>query len=679
MIADFASRRNVVNGHGRWAYILCMRLDSSTITRRSFLRTAGVLVALTCGKGRSDGSASYDAFEKSLADLQADMTSGRTTAAELVQFYLRRIAAYDQAGPALNAVICVSPHAMADARALDRERRRRGPRSPLHGIPVLLKDNYDTRDMPTTGGSLGLYGAQPQADAFQVQRLRQAGAVMLGKVNLHELALGLTTLSSLGGQTLDPYDVTRAPGGSSGGSGVAAAANFAAFTMGTDTSGSIRIPSSHNGIVGLRPSAGLSSRAGIIPFGHTQDTGGPMARSVSDIAIVLDATVGYDPNDPITETGNGKIPRTYTSSLRRDALQGARIGVLTELFGGDADDQEVATIVRTAIGDMKKQGATAVDVAVPNLAAHLMASNLLTQELKFFLGDYLKKAPGASVASVEELLASGLHSAQLAGFLEGANRQPADYLTSDEYRARLDARRALGQAIVRVMDDSRLDALAYPTTRRIAPAVGGNQIGSNAGLAAQTGFPAITVPAGFTAGGFPVGVELLARQFAEPTLIALAYSYEQATRHRRPPSTTPRLQQEAPRAAASALPTPDSGSRRVVVTATGAQAIPPSPVPFRVTARLAFNDRTLELVYDLEPSGVATDQIAGVYLHRRAARPNGGVAHILTKSLKAQRSGKIKLLDAEAADLKAGKCYISAISKTHPRLSARADVVLPLD
>ena len=201
------------------------------------------------------------------------------------------------------------PTPPADARDLDAERKRRGPRGPLHGIPVLLKDNFDTRDMPTTGGSLALSGVVPAEDAYQVKRLRQAGAVILGKVNLHELALGLTTVSSLGGQTLNPYDVTRSPGGSSGGSGVAAAASFAAVTLGTDTSGSIRIPSSHNSLVGLRPTAGLSSRAGIIPFGHTQDTGGPMARTVTDVAIVLDATAGYDPADPVTALSKGRIPR----------------------------------------------------------------------------------------------------------------------------------------------------------------------------------------------------------------------------------------------------------------------------------------------------------------------------------------------------------------------------------
>lgn len=645
-------------------------------TRRAFLQSAGATAITLAGGffGAAD-AASYDAFEKSLAELQADLTAGRTTAAELVRFYLRRIAAYDQNGPALNAVLFVNPRAGTDAAALDVERRTKGARGPLHGIPVLLKDNFDTKDMPTTGGALALVGATPAADAFQVRKLREAGAVLLGKVNLHELALGLTTISSLGGQTKDPYDLTRAPGGSSGGSGVAAAANFAAFAMGTDTSGSIRIPSAHNAIVGLRPSAGLSSRAGIIPFGHTQDTGGPMARNVADIAVILDATVGYDPADPITESSNGKIPRTYVSSLSRDALKSARIGVLREFFGNASEDEEVASIVRHAVDEMKSQGATAVDASVPNLTALLTASNLLSQELKFYLGDYFRSTPGSTVASVENLLASGLHASQLQGFLELANRQPDDYLRSEDYRKRLDARASLGDAIVRVMEENRLDVLVYPTTRRIAPLIGGNQIGSNAGLSAQTGFPAITVPAGFTPGGFPVGIEFLGRRFAEPTLIALAFSYEQATRHRRPPDSVAPLQRrtvaQSSRRQQQALA---SDSRRFVVTATGEQAVPPSFAPFRVIARLAFNDRTLELAYQLDVAGVSADRIGGIYLHRRADRPNGGVAHILTKSFRAQKSGVVQLSQGEADDLRKGKCYIAAIGKADARVSVRADV-----
>jgi Asp-tRNA(Asn)/Glu-tRNA(Gln) amidotransferase A subunit family amidase len=622
-------------------------------------------------------AAAFDAYEKSISELQAAMIGGQVTSAQLVAFYLDRITAYDQAGPRLNAVISLNPKAAADARALDAERRTRGARGPLHGIPVLLKDNYETKDLLTTGGSLALSGVVPRDDAFQVRKLRQAGAVILGKVNLHELALGLTTVSSLGGQTLNPYDVTRAPGGSSGGSGVAAAANYAAFTMGTDTSGSIRIPSSHNAIVGLRPSLGLSSRSGIIPFGHTQDTGGPMARSVSDIAIVLDATVGYDPKDPVTAAGNGKIPPTYTSSLKRDALKGARVGVLNELFGNAPEDLEVGSVVRRAIDEMKTEGATAIDVSVPTLAVLLMQSNLLSQELKFYLGEYLKGLPRAHVTSIEDLLTSGLHSASLQGILDVANAVPEHYLSGDDYKQRLEARVALGEAILAAMDANRLDVIAYPTVRRIAPVVGGPQIGSNAGLSAQTGFPAITVPAGFTPGGFPVGIEMIARPFAEPTLIGLAFAFEQTTRHRRPPASTSSPRTSSTNAAAVAPGNgPGDRSVSVEVHATGAQSAPPSNIPFRAFARFTFNERTRQLGYDVVLSGESLNQIAGVYLHRRANRPNGGVAYILAKSSAPTISGTVTLLDQEVVDLKAGKFYVSAVSRKSPRLSARADILL---
>ena len=323
-------------------------------TRRQFIQASGAtLVGIGVARGQGAQRVEpFDVTEKSIRQLQAAMASGEISSERLVELYLARIAAYDQAGPRLNAVIYINPNAAAAARALDEERTTRGPRGPLHGIPVLLKDNFETRDMPTTGGALALRGIVSRRDAFQVGQLRLAGAVLLGKVNLHELALGLTSVSSLGGQTLNPYDVSRTPGGSSGGSGVAAAACFAAFAMGTDTSGSIRIPSSHNSLVGLRPSAGLSSRAGIIPFGHTQDTGGPMARTVEDVALILDETVGYDPADPITQASSGRIPRSYTSSLKRGSLKTARIGVLTEFFGTAPEDQEVARVVRAAVEEM---------------------------------------------------------------------------------------------------------------------------------------------------------------------------------------------------------------------------------------------------------------------------------------------------------------------------------------
>ena len=604
------------------------------------------------------------------------MQGGEITSELLTLSYQERIAAFDQVGPCLNAVLHLNPSALDSARALDAERARGEVRGPLHGIPVLLKDNYETKDMPSTGGSLALLGSVPAEDAFLVKKLRQAGAVLLGKVNLHELAMGLTTVSSLGGQTLNPYALDRAPGGSSGGSAVAIAASFAAFTLGSDTSGSVRTPSAHNSIVGLRPSAGLTSRSGIIPFGHTQDTGGPMCRSVEDIAIVLDAIAGQDPADPVTSACAGKVPPTYTAFLHRDALKGARIGVLTQLFGSEPEDEEVSLVVSRALEEMAAEGADLVKVEIAGLDSLLAASNLLSQEVKFYLGEYLRTTQGACVDSVEELLASGLHTAEFQQFLEGANSLPDDYLASDDYRNRLAARGKLAGAVTRMMDENRLECLAYPVVRRIAPELGGRQMGHNAGLAAQSGFPAIAVPAGFTPAGFPVGVELLGRAFAEPTLLGLAYAFEQATGHRLPPSMTPPLARLSEAQSPQTVPSEAiQGGATTLVKAVGAGSIPPSLVPFEATVRFQFDHRARILEYEVELVGTSPDDAAGVFLHRRLGRPNGGIAHILAGPGVQRAQGRIDLKEEEVADLQEGKCYVSVVGRSKPRQIARGDIL----
>ncbi|MGH9221423.1 MAG: amidase family protein, partial [Vicinamibacterales bacterium] len=264
----------------------------------------------------------FEVHEQSIVDLQSAMTSGRVTSRGLVDSYLARIQAYDQAGPRLNSIVLLNARAREEADALDRERAEKGPRGPLHGIPVLVKDNYDTADMPTSGGALALATLQPSADAFQVKRLRDAGAVILGKTTMHELASGITNISSLSSQTRNPYDLYRNPGGSSGGTGAAIGASFAAAGMGSDTCGSIRNPASHNNLVGLRGTQGLSSRTGIVPLSSTQDIGGPIARSIVDLTIMLDATVGADAMDPSTATVAGHIPPSYRAGLVADTIKG---------------------------------------------------------------------------------------------------------------------------------------------------------------------------------------------------------------------------------------------------------------------------------------------------------------------------------------------------------------------
>jgi amidase len=515
------------------------------ILMRALLAAAiAIIVSLAFAVGGKSAPqpprAAYDVTEKSIGELAAALTARTVTSRQLVEAYLARIDAYDTHGPALHAMIALNPHALADADALDRERASRGARGPLHGIPIVIKDNYDTADMPTTAGSIALQGSQPDRDAFQIRRLRDAGAIIVGKTNLHEFARGITTISSLGGQTRNPYDPTRNPGGSSGGTGAAVAANFAAAGMGTDTCGSIRYPAAHNNLVGLRPTMGLSSRSGIVPLAHSQDVGGPLARTVADVALILDATVGVDSDDAVTSRAEGKIPATYTSSLDREGLRGARLGVLEPLFGRDPEDQRVGSVVRTAVKEMQQRGAELVDVDGAEFPSETDVS-LIRFEFKFDLNDYLRRTPRAPVHSLAEILDKGVYLKAL----EQAFRRSNDVTTldSEEYKTVAARQAALRERLLHALDDQHVTALVYPTLRRTAAKIGEPQTGGNCAASAATGLPAVTVPAGFADDGMPVGVEFLGRPFAEPDLLKLAFAFEQATHHRRQPPLTPRVSQ----------------------------------------------------------------------------------------------------------------------------------------
>ena len=481
-----------------------------------------------------------DVYETSIADLQAAMASGRATSRDLVAQYLARIDAYDRGGPALNAMTALNPRALDEADALDRERRDGKVRGPLHGIPIVVKDNYETAGMPTTAGALALEGFDTGRDAFQVARLRAAGAVIVGKTNLHELAYGITTVSSLGGQTRNPYDPARNPGGSSGGTGAAVAASFAAAGMGSDTCGSIRIPSAHNNLFGLRGTQGLSSRQGIVPLASTQDIGGPLARTVGDLAVMLDATVGPDPDDPVTAAAEGRIPASYLEALKPGGLQGIRIGVLTALFGSDPEDAEVAKVVRAALEEMRRLGAEVVDVEIPKLQEQMQGTSTINAEFKFNLQDYLAGHPKAPVRSLAEIVKDNRFHRAVEGVLTRA--EAVAVRNSDAYRQALAKRAALRKTVLAFMNAEKLDVLSYPTLRRQAAPIGEAQAGSNCQLSPATELPAISVPAGFTADHqMPVGAEFLGRAFSEAGLLRLAYAWEQAARPRRPPPATPPL------------------------------------------------------------------------------------------------------------------------------------------
>jgi amidase len=505
----------------------------------------GAFMLLAIGAGAAAEAKPFQLEDASISDVQAAYKSGATTATLVVQSYLARIQAYDQAGPKLNVVIYLNPHALEEAAAQDEYfRETRKLVGPLHGIPVLLKDNVNTKDMPTTGGSLSLAGYTPATDAAITQRLRSAGAIIIAKVNLHEFAMWGETVSSIRGQTLNPYDLTRTPGGSSGGTGAGLAANFAVAGIGTDTVNSIRSPASANSIVGIRPTLGLVSRAGVIPYSFTQDAAGPLARTVTDAAKILNVLVGYDPNDPATAWSVGNIKKDYTKSLKTDGVKGKRIGVLRNFFGTAPVNEEVNRVANQAVADLRRLGATVIELHTPDLDSGKISSDISVHlyEFKPAINNYLVSG-NAPVSSLEEIIASGKFHPNI-----GDNIKKAQSLEMDDgYRLRLQKRSELQQRVMMLMADDRLDAIVFPHQKRLVVTVGETQIERNGALGSVTGFPSIVVPGGFSSPtstaslGIPVGIEFLGRPWSENVLIEIGYGYKQATKHRRPPPSTPPL------------------------------------------------------------------------------------------------------------------------------------------
>ena len=602
-------------------------------------------------------AATFDVTEKSIRELQAALADGTVTSRQLVEGYLARIAAYDRAGPRLTAFITLNPRALETADALDRERRERGARGPLHGIPVAIKDNFDTVDLPTSGGSLALATNQPVRDAFQVERLRAAGAIVIGKTNLHELAAGIVTVSSLGGQTRNPYDPSRNPGGSSGGTGAAVAASLAAAGLGSDTCGSIRIPSSHNALVGLRPTIGLSSRAGVIPLALTQDVAGPLARSVEDVAFLLDATVGPDPRDPSTEASRGRVPGSYVAGLDAATLRGERIGVLTMLFGDAAADLEVWGLVRPALDRMRAAGAVVVDVTIPDLAELLRGSSVIDYEFKFQLADYLAASASPPVRSLGEILERGLHHEALAGTFR--RRNATESRDSDAYRAALDRRGRIRQAVVAAMDAHGLTALAYPTMRRKPAPVGDAQQGSSCQLSASTGMPALALPAAFTTDGLPIALELLGRPWSEARLLGIGRAFERTAVVRRPPPTTPPL-------------APDAGlGRAFFESRTG--AVPAAPASQGFRASFDWDATRGVLLYEARATGVEADDVILLAIRQGEGGP---IAGRLLRPGEREAMGEMALSEASRQQLLAGKLVAQLFTRAAPLGGPAAPVVV---
>jgi amidase len=505
----------------------------------------GALMLPVSSRGEAAEAKPFQLDEATINDVQAAYRSGATTAIRVVQSYLARIRAYDQAGPKLNVVIFLNPRALDEAAALDERLRATGKFvGPLHGIPVLLKDNINTKDMPTTGGSLSLAGYAPATDAAITRKLRSAGAIILAKVNLHEFAIWGETVSSIRGQTLNPYDLTRTPGGSSGGTGAGVAANFALAGIGTDTVNSIRSPASANSIVGIRPTLGLVSRAGVIPYSFTQDAAGPLARTVTDAAKMLNVLVGYDPDDPATAWSVGNIEKDYAKFLKAGGVKGKRIGVLRSFFGTAPIHRQVNTVADEAVEDLRRLGATLVELNTPELDSAKITSDISVHlyEFKPAINSYLVSG-NAPVKSLEEIIASGKFHPNIEDNIKKSQSLEMD----DGYRIRLQKRSELQQRVMQIMADDRLDAIVFPHQKRLVVPVGETQVERNGALGSVTGFPSIVVPGGFSSStataplGVPVGIEFLGRPWTENVLIQIGYGYEQATKHRRPPPTTPPL------------------------------------------------------------------------------------------------------------------------------------------
>ncbi|PTY07882.1 glutamyl-tRNA amidotransferase [Opitutaceae bacterium EW11] len=534
-------------------------------------RTLLLAAAVALGGLRA---AAADLSHVTIAELQAAMGKGTITAEKLTELYLARIAAYDKQGPSLNAVIVLNPKALETARALDAERKAKGPRSPIHGIPVVLKDNYDTCDLQTTAGCQLLEGWIPEKDAYVVKKLRDAGAVILAKVNLSEFAAGGSVgvpseigsppngFSSAGGQTRNPHDLERGPAGSSGGTGAAIAAVFAQFGMGSDTGGSIRGPCAANGIVGLKPTNGLLSRTGIVPLALTFDTGGPMARSVADLAVSLGIMTGVDPVDPLSASSRGKFERDYTRFLRKGSLKGARIGVARDFMG---KDPETDRVTEAAISKLKELGADVVDpLPYPEFLLKSRMSLFLTvlnADFKAQIGAYLAHVaatkPGyprnfAELVAQANDPAKGYRSPEKAAGLKYTDKIALEQSDPIYLAARDQGLPMIRAAMLALFDGQKLDAIVYPTAPRPAALIARtvpltpSAMGDSAtSIANMTGFPDLIVPAGMTKDGLPVSLSFFGPAYSEAKLIGYAYDFEQATHGIALPKTTPLLPEDA--------------------------------------------------------------------------------------------------------------------------------------
>lgn len=515
------------------------------------MRRLPATIACCLAASRVLGAQSAEPFrvdETTIADVHAAMRAGTLTCHELVAQYLRRIETYDKNGPAINALVVVNPDALRVADSLDARFRHGGMTGPLHCIPMIVKDNFETVDLPTTAGSLSMQGFVSNKDAFLVRRIREAGAIVLAKSNMAEFAFSPyeTVNSILPGYTKNPYALDRVTAGSSGGTAAAVAANLGEVGLGTDTGNSIRGPSSHQALVGIRSTMGLTSRAGVVPLNLSADIAGPMARTVADAVAVFQVVAGYDPADSVTIAARDRPVPNYAASLVRDGLRGARIGILRQAYERPTLDPEVRDVFARAVADLRLAGAVVVDsVPMPQLdslfAAHRGQCNPFKYDLERWIASTGYRTP---VKSLAEIIRSGRYHPSIQKRLEQAEAVDLPPERNPGCRDRDAFRDGLRAMVLRAMDAQRLDALIYPTWSNPPRLIGdlNTPAGDNSQLfSPNTGWPAIQVPMGYTRGALPAGMTFFGRAWSEPVLIRLAYGYEQATRHRRPPAAIPPL------------------------------------------------------------------------------------------------------------------------------------------
>jgi amidase len=509
---------------------------------RIFL-TAGLLVTAT-----ASASAQFRVEETTIAQVHAAFRAGRLTCHALVAQYLARIDAYDKKGPAINAIVVVNPDALRTADSLDTRFKREGLTGPLHCIPMIVKDNFETRDLPTTAGSLAFQGFVSDKDAFQVRRIREGGAIVLAKSNMAEFAFTPyeTVSSILPGYTKNPYALDRVTAGSSGGTAAAVASDFGTAGLGTDTGNSIRGPSSHQALVGIRSTMGLTSRAGVVPLSYAADIAGPMARTVADAVAIFQVVAGPDPDDPVTAAARDHPRPDYSKALAKDGLRGARIGILRQAYERPTLDSEIVTVFSRAIADLRDNGATVIDtVPMPELDSIFRIQREPCNRFKYDLEKWIASTGNRTpLKTLDEIVRSRRFHPSVQVRLESAQRAtaPPDSQPgcAQVEQLRQDVRRALGNA----MDRLQLDAVVYPTWSNPPRLIGdlNTPHGDNSQVYSPlTGWPAVQVPMGYTRGVLPAGLTILGRAWSEATLFKLAYAYEQATHHRRPPASAPPL------------------------------------------------------------------------------------------------------------------------------------------